>query len=264
MAKRVVPTSGHHAYESTEALAKSAPIGEGVHTIMHRDVPIDIRFDDRKAPTTIVFFHAAITKAVASYPVFSGGTFSEGIHANRLFVSDPSLYVDSRLRLAWYAGSSTQPDLQEVLEAVIRAAVPEGSRVVFFGASGGGFASLYFSSKFAGSVAVPVNPQTTLRAYNPVITQRYLNYAWGGLALEKLPVTTDLIDLYSEPRQNEVLYVQNTGDADHMENHYRPFLEALPSGHTVRSRLVDAGEGHVPPSRAMLGEILGEVVESLS
>ena len=47
-----------------------------------------------------------------------------------------------------------------------------------------------------------------------------------------------------------------------MEHHYAPFFDVLPEGHKVESHLVDAGEGHVPPKRALLGKILKDVVGS--
>ena len=262
MIERTIPEEGHHHVESVAAFTGPQPGASTTYTIMLDDVPIDLRYDDRGFDTTVVFFHAAITKAVRRYPVFSGATFSEDVAANRLFISDPSLYVDSRIKLGWYAGSSRQPKLQDALTEIISRFDGPDRRLVFFGASGGGFASLYYSTHFPGSIAVPVNPQTTIRNYVPVIVNRYLNYAWDGLPVGELPVCTDVIELYRRPVTNSVLYVQNSGDSDHMEHHYAPFFDVLPEGHKVESHLVDAGEGHVPPKRALLGKILKDVVGS--
>lgn len=260
MIERTIPDEGHHHCDSVGEFSGPRPGASTTYTIMLDGIPIDLRYDDRGFDTTIVFFHAAITKAVRRYPVFSGATFSEDIGANRLFISDPSLYVDSRIKLGWYAGSSRQPALQEAVTEIIAKFCGPNRRLVFFGASGGGFASLYYATHFPGSIAVPVNPQTTIREYVQVIVDRYLNYAWGGQSVDELPVCTDVVELYRRPVGNSVLYVQNSGDGDHMAHHYSPFVNALPEGHRVESRLVDAGEGHVPPKRALLGQILKEVV----
>ncbi|WP_166969632.1 hypothetical protein [Brevibacterium atlanticum] len=262
MIARTIPEVGHHHFDSVTDFAGPRPGASTTYTIVLDGIPVDLRYDDRGFDTTIVFFHAAITKAVRRYPVFSGATFSEDIPANRLFISDPSLYVDSRIKLGWYAGSSRQPTLQEALTEILSKFEGPNRRLIFFGASGGGFASLYFATYFPGSTAVPVNPQTAIREYVPVIVNRYLNYAWGGQSVDALPVCTDVIDLYRRPVGNSVLYVQNSGDSDHMVHHYSPFFDALPDDHRVKSHLVDAGEGHVPPKRALLGQILKEVVGS--
>lgn len=260
LAARVVPSEAHHEVESVESFAGPLVGGSGTYTITVGGVPLDLRFDDRGYDTTIVFFHAAITNAVMRFPVFSGSTFSEHLQANRLFISDPSLYVDRRLKLGWYAGSTHQPTLQEELATIVSRFVRPGDRLIFFGASGGGFASLYYATKFPGSIAVPINPQTRIGAYVPTVVNRYLGYAWDGLALDQLPVCTDVRDLYRNPVENTVVYVQNTGDRDHMDNHYAPFMDALPEGHRVSPLLVDAGEGHVPPPRDQLGRILDGVI----
>lgn len=260
LAARAVPPGDHHEVESVESFAGPLASGSGTYAITGGGLPIDLRFDDRGYDTTIVFFHPAITKAVRRFPVFSGTTFSEHLQANRLFISDPSLYVDRRLRLGWYAGNAHQPRLQDELATIISRFVRSGDRLIFFGASGGGFASLYYATKFPGSIAVPVNPQTRIGAYVPTVVNRYLGYAWDGLAIDQLPVCTDVRDLYRNPVANSVVYVQNTGDRDHMDNHYAPFMDALPEGHRVSPLLVDVGEGHVPPPRDQLGRILKEVI----
>lgn len=260
LAARSVPSADHHNVESVESFAGPLFGGSGTYAFTVGEMPVDLRFDDRGYDTTVVFFHPAITKSVRRYPVFSGSTFSEHLQANRLFISDPSLYVDQRLRLAWYAGSKHQPTLQDELTTIISRFVRPGDRLIFFGASGGGFASLYYATKFPGSIAVPVNAQTTIGAYVPTIVNRYLGYAWDGLSIDQLPVCTDVRDLYRNPVANTVVYVQNTGDRDHMDNHFAPFMDALPQGHRISSLLVDAGEGHIPPPRDQLGRILDDVI----
>ena len=259
MPARIIPDQGHYHFESVAEFTGPRTAGTSTYTILLDGVPIDLRFDDRGFDSTVVFFHAAITKAVRRYPVFSGAGFSEEVAANRLFISDPSLYIDPRIKLSWFAGSSRQPSLQEALTTIVSRFERSG-RLVFFGASGGGFASLFYATMFRGSVAVPVNPQTTIGAYVPAIVHRYLSCAWGGAEIEDIPVCTDVIDLYRKPVGNAVRYVQNTGDADHMNDHFTPFMEALPDDHLVEPVLVDAGEGHVPPKRDQLARILDDVV----
>lgn len=261
LSMRSVPKQGHHEFDSVGSFDGATSTASSTYSFTVGGMPVDLRFDDRGFDTTVVFFHPAITKVVKRYPLFSGATFSEHLKANRLFISDPSLYVDQRLKLGWYAGNKHQPALQDELTAIISRFVRPEQRLIFFGASGGGFASLFYATKFPGSIAVPVNPQTMIGAYVPSIVNRYLSYAWDGRALNELPICTDVRELYQKPVDNQVIYVQNSGDSDHMDNHYAPFIHALPQDHRVSSLLVDAGEGHVPPPRGQLGQILEEVIE---
>ena len=262
MVSRSVPADGHYEFDSIDAFDGPVSAPTSTYGVAVGGVPIDLRYDDRGCDATVVFFHAAITKVVKRYPVFSGASFSADIPANRLFVSDPSLYVDPRLKLGWYAGNKHQPRLQDDLARLISRFVREPDRLIFFGASGGGFASLYYSAQFPGSIAVPVNPQTDISAYVPASVQRYLSCAWDAETITEIPATTEVRRLYSGSLENSVVYVQNTGDADHMTHHYVPFMNSLPDGHRVAPMLVDAGEGHVPPSRSLLGEILSGVVDN--
>lgn len=261
MVTRSVPTKGHYEFDSVEQLIVTLAGGTSTYGITVGGLPIDLRFDDRGFDTTVVFFHAAITKAIKRYPVFSGTSFSADLKANRLFVSDPSLYVDPRIKLGWYAGNVKQPKLQGELTQVISRFVRPGNKLIFFGASGGGFASLYYSAQFPGSIAVPVNPQTSIGSYVPVIVDRYLDYAWDRLRIDELPVCTDVREIYRDPPENSVIYVQNTGDAEHMDNHFTPFTDVLPKKNTVAPMLVNVGKGHVPPSRDQLARILTDVID---
>lgn len=261
MVTRSIQAKEHYELESVDSFDGPTVAKTSTYGITVGGVPVDLRFDNRGFDTTIVFFHAAITKVVKRYPVFSGTSFSEDLKANRLFVSDPSLYIDLRLKLGWYAGNIKQPNLQDALTKIISRFVRPKDRLIFFGASGGGFASLYYSSEFPGSIAVPVNPQTIIGSYVPAIVGRYLDYAWDGLEIEQLPACTDVREIYRNPVGNSIIYVQNTGDTQHMDNHYTPFMDALPNGHSVTSMLVDVGEGHVPPSRDQLARILTDVID---
>src|SRR5690606_37414963 len=126
-----------------------------------------------------------------------------------------------------YAGNLHQPDLQDTILRAIRrcieALTPE--RVVFFGASGGGFAALYFSSLVADSLAVVMNPQTDIAAYLPGPVKVWRETCWDGADLTALPgtVTTDLVQHYSaRSMQNHVAYLQNRTDS-HVDAHMRPW-----------------------------------------
>lgn len=227
---------------------------------MHRGLPIDFRYEDRGHATTTVFFHAALGPKITRLPVFLGKSFSQDVAVNRLFVADPTLHIDDKLRLAWYAGSSRQPDLQEVLAQVF-AKISGSNRTIYFGASGGGYAALYYSAQHPSSLAIPLNPQTNIARYVPAFVERWASMAWQlekseSGHLEMPDTVTNLVEVYEQPRGNHVLYVQNTGDALHMEAHWSPFIEKVNPSNDIVPFLQFVGEGHVPPPVEQLKELL--------
>lgn len=232
-----------------------------VHSILLDGRPLDVKFEDRGHDATLVSFHAAMKPSKLTLPVFTGAGVSEKLPVNRLFVCDPSLYLHTGLTLGWFAGNSGQPRLQQAISAIIGALVTAPERTILFGASGGGFAAMHYATSLPGSLAVPINPQTSLARYNPAVLERYLKVAWQGRKLDELGITHDLVQVYAAGADNAVRYVQNTGDASHMEEHHDPFMAALPAGHQVEQVLVDVGEGHVAPPRPMMTRLLAEAVE---
>lgn len=223
-------------FDSLNEFFEATETPNGTFTVSVGGLPIDFDYEDRGHSTTAVFFQAAIGSKVEKLPVFLGKRFSEEVPVNRLFVSDPTLYVNKRLRLAWYAGSSTQQALQLDL-AKIFAKVSGDNRTLYFGTSGGGFASLVFSAFHEDSLAVAINPQTDIADYQPAHVVMWTNLAWGmkntvDEPITMPPVTTNVRPLYAEVRHNHVVYVQNTGDTSHMERQWSPFKESM---HTSNS-----------------------------
>lgn len=242
------------------------PLPRGAFCVHVDGVPVDFNYEDRGYATTVTFFHAALSRKVEKLPVFLGRAFSQDAPVNRLFVSDPTLALDERLNLAWYAGSSSQPTLQSDLSRIFVKAAGR-NRMIYFGASGGGFAALSFSARHRGSLAIPVNPQTNIALYTPAAVCRWTNLAWGfdnnphSGELAMPPTLTDLCDVYSQPLGNSVVYVQNTGDDSHMQSHWRPFSEALHPGNPVLPILEFSGEGHVAPPSERLAAVIERCAE---
>ncbi|UVY85076.1 prolyl oligopeptidase family serine peptidase [Brachybacterium sp. NBEC-018] len=248
-----------HDYASLDALIGVDHVPEGDLTIHHRGLPIDVRVESRGFDATTIFFHAALTSSKVPYPTFAGVALSEDLPTNRIHISDPSLHLDSALAVAWFAGNRHQPDLQDTIIAILRRLLPDGQRPVFFGASGGGFAALRYAAEFAGSTAIPVNPQTDITRYTPAHVERYARKAWALSSadeLDSLPAVTDVSTIYRAPVPNRVLYLQNTGDTSHVDDHMTPFVDALHPANDATLLQLDAGSGHVPPHKSVMKEVL--------
>ena len=235
----------------------------GIHSISYGDGNLDLYIEDRHAETTLVVFHAAVPPRVNSYPVFQGLSITRSLDCNLIFVSDPALELGTNL--GWYGGDINrrlQQDLPSVLSAAI-ASFESHEHLSFFGPSGGGFASLYFSHQFPGSWAIPMNPQTDISKYSETAVNAYLGAAWARNDIMSAPFEHQIIDLYKEQFTNNVLYVQNLGDRTHVPKYLIPFLEAT---NKDRERTaVFSGEwglGHKPAPGKVLTKIFQDVISS--
>ena len=257
MHNRFIDPSEHRVFRSIRELETAAIDEACTLTVMFGGLPIDIRYEPRGFGTTLIMFGAAVTKPM-QFPIFAGKGLTAAVPANRIFVHDPSLYVDDRLTLGWYAGNARQARLQLALKRILNT-LSASTDVVTFGVSGGGFAALYYAAVLGGT-AVPVNPQTDIAAYTKGAIRNFTHFAWGADRLEEVPAVTDLTDVYSRPVQNRVVYIQNTGDIEHMTRHYEPFMARLHPSNDVRTVLIDGGPGHVRPTKDLLTSKLQGVV----
>lgn len=249
----------------------SVPPSPGVATLDYNGSPLDLLF--RLTPgsdTAIVSFHAALQPGASTRPVFTGVGVTAGLAAHQLFVSDPSLELDDSLLLAWFAGNLRQ-DLQRDLRVVLEHVVASlGVRnLIFFGPSGGGFAALYYSWWFPGSLAVASNPQVVLSRYEP---RRHLA-TFGRVCFDaSTPVEleralndrfmSDLRTQYGKGFTNSVAYLQNTSDLHHVGEHMVPFFSDVSTSPDTYVFLGQWGPGHAAPPRDFVSTLLARAVAS--
>lgn len=226
---------------------------------------MDLLVEDRGADATVVLFHAAIDPTKTTLPVFVGRQVVEGIDANLIYVSDPSL--DHGASIGWFSGDESRPfqdDLTACLTHIFAnfhptvATAELGKKAIFFGASAGGFAALYYSHRFADSLAVVSNPQTHIGRYLEPQVKAYRKKCWSSRKLSETTMTFDLVTEYAKGFDNYVVYLQNKDDELHFTQHYTPWSRSA-AKHSERWRLLlgDWGEGHAPAPHTLLMGILG-------
>lgn len=250
-----------YAYDSI-AQFRASTIRDGLHTINFGGHPMDILYRHRGSDTTIVSFHAA-TSTATKLPVFSGTSLTADLPANVIFVCDPSLYIDPAVKLAWFAGNRFQ-DLQTQLPEIIGHIQSDSGakNLIFFGASGGGFAALYYSSLFPKSLAVGVNPRTIVSESVPAAIERYAEKCWGMVGdsnVKKLLTSTIDSDLRADcrpPSGSTVAYVQNAQDRRYIRQSLIPYVSSFKDSSHIHLLMQNWGEGHVPADRKFLKELL--------
>jgi hypothetical protein len=265
-----------HNHASLEQFLSATALADGIHVIAYCGVFLELNLHRRNSKAMLVFFNAALAARTSEVklPVFSGAKAQEATDANVLMVSDPVLYLDGDIRLGWYAGAAGMPlqvDLARVLQHIQK--VLEIERVVLYGASGGGFAALFYAPFLQNSIAVPCNPQTNLLIYSRGILANYLSVAYGYQAA---PSKFDAAEIEGKPvlkigsdhvKNTRVLYLQNALDDRHYKRDFLPFLESY--GLTRGKGLVEAhsaslvsvcgeswGEGHRGPPAAFIYSLL--------
>lgn len=194
-------------------------------------------------------------------PIFTGGSVFRDLPINLVMVADPALVVSPDLPLAWYAANVDGFRTQDVLKrAIEHIATSLGAHSqITFGASGGGFAALYFSYHLPGSLAVAINPQTDIARYTAAYVQRYAMGFLGASGPQDIErvlaekADTSVLPLYERGYENRVLYVQNGSDW-HLDAHMRPFLAAC--GRPVEVLMGEWGNGHIAPPRPVIRSLI--------
>lgn len=266
MAKRVINPDLPTYKSVTEFLSREIT-PNGTFSIKAGGLPIDLEYEDNGSDVTVVFFHAALSSKAVLLPIFAGRGLSKGLQVNRLSISDPTLALDDTLRLAWFAGSLKQPSLQSNLSRIILDITRHSRKVIYYGASGGGFAALQYSARHPGSVAITINPQTNIAKYNAAAVTRWTDLAWNmsnrdNKTLDIPKIYSDLTKQYRKPTNNSIIYIQNTGDISHMKKHAQPFFKYLHPKNSAHKLFFHSGDGHVPPSKEFLKDSLTAVVSN--
>lgn len=221
---------GHNGMQKSWDKLGDPSFQEGKLEFSLSEGTVTTRFQRARSPAAplLVWLHGAVDRQRRSLPVFSGPVKDFAHAAHQLAVCDPTLQRHETLRNGWYVGDERLNVQAELCDFFARAAhVLDAKRVVYLGGSGGGFASLYFSSKHANSCAVVVQPQTNLK-YFPY-SRRYLKLCWPGKALSDLrgTVCTDLCRHYAKGFRNAVVYIQGIADDAHFRDHFGPFQYAI-------------------------------------
>lgn len=247
--------------DSIEAFFEST-VQSGIQSITFGGGPLDLFVQDRGSKTTVVIFHAALSRSVTTWPVFSGLNLTRDIDANLIAVSDPSLSLG--LELAWFAGNERQP-LQNFLPPIIHhvaSSFPTHQKFVFFGSSGGGFAALYYSAQFPKSRVLAINPQTNIAEYTPAKVREYCDVAWNGSPISAINAVTDLFDVYRFGFPNDIAYIQNIQDSHHRDRHLAPWLRKLQRRTRHLNLLLRPwGAGHVVPPADLTEAVLKALCE---
>lgn len=253
----------YYEWKSIEAINLSNWRRPKSFTVWNSGLPIDCRLDSFESSPLVVILNGASSRKVR-LPWFAGKQVTQDLSCSVLAVSDPTLYLDPSLNLGWYAGNHLQPDLVKQLARLIEKVSDslDSTRIILLGGSGGGFAALSLSTILRDCDVIAFNPQTCITRYHANHINSYINLAWNGSKESMLNNTRfDLVKVFKEEKPNaNVFYIQNTSDDFHLQGHLKPFLSVNPK--TAFFLLNDWGDGHTPPPKSIIHDILRAVIEN--
>lgn len=247
------------------AFLQASRANRGIHSVWHNGLPIDFQVTRNRADVLLVVFHGALDLD-AALPIFPGANVARGLGVARLAFTDPSLYLSPKLPLAWHAGNMHQPNLQQVYTWIINKVRRSigAKRVILFGSSGGGFASLVQAAAIPGATALIANAQTDALLYHQDHVQTYINLAWKGdrTAFVAANSHSAIEKIRKAKRVPRVFYMQNSTDTFHIKGHLNPFVREFGQDPEMRLLFGDWGEGHIAPPKELFHASLKAVVEN--
>lgn len=231
----------------------------------------------------LVCLSGAITKREQKKaPFFSGLNIAHKLEMPIISISDPSLAISNNISLGWYAGNEAQKKLPQTIASILSLISKKlDTKIIFFGGSGGGFASLSIMHYMTGEAYGLIwNPQTSISKYYKNYVANYIREAFPKtivhsnlyMTLEKIGIIHDLNKLYGENKNKEVkiLYLQNSTDTFHVKQHMYPLINATnaskennyvyASSVGIVFCMKNWGEGHISPDTDKIIEILSKII----
>jgi hypothetical protein len=270
-------------YQTLQEFLTVPRLDNGIHSIIVNGQYVEFLLHRKPSYSNdlLVVFSAAVRRQNTTGdndtqhapPFFSGVGISAAANCTLMAISDPSFYLDSKIELAWYAGSKYFP-LQSILPSIIdKVASMYSSRIIMTGGSGGGFASLYYATKTTKpSIAFVYNPQTNIIKYDQKVVNYYAKicFEWqtGNPESAFSNITFDLTKYYLE-KKAPIIYFQNSGDP-HIQSHAIPFLKVYGLDWTGTDQTTDGlyfhvhkwGEGHFRPPIELIAYVIKKISSS--
>lgn len=262
-------------FENLEALSGSR-LHDGRFSVAIRGGRFEAWLQRQPGDRLWVLLSAARDPRQSALPTFNRWSWASRFQGSVLCVSDPTLYLDpERMRIGWYVGTASedwQGGLADLVRTVASLLSLPTHRVICYGSSAGGFASLMLAARLGDATAVAINPQTEVLNYARPAVDRLLALAFDGRRDDELSAEHRLrlsaVSRYELAPDARCLYVQNRLDRVHLARHFKPFALAMgipidggsdESGRLV-AELYDDERGHAPEPSTMVGSLIARAV----
>lgn len=227
------------------------------------------------ATRLFVLFSGDALRSKNNPPVFQRWSWAEHFPGHCLYFSDPTLYLNDKLGLAWYVGTEGHSAMKRIAKQVMVMTRQLGLKardVYAYGSSGGGFAALSLLHHMPEAAAIAINPQTSILAYERRSVEKFLNICFKKRDRETaLREFGPRLSMVVEPDRltgKRIAVIQNRLDTHHYEDHFKPFCAALGTDHdaapedpVLRRILFDHPGGH---RKAETPEVFGMIMTQVT
>ena len=258
--------SDHQTYQNVDEFISRVPVS-GVHCVRRGNQFLDLLYLNRHAKTTLIVFHASLSKRASTVPRLEGARLAEDTGCNLIAVADPTVGLGD-IDLAWFLGNRGVGKLTDCFTPLIQHCLnhAESERTILYGPSGGGFAAANFGQFFPGSIVLGVNPRLDLFSPPDADISRYLTVAHRveGLTprkrIAKEFVAPPIAEMYPNGLPFDFCIFQNLGDFNFIDKQLLPFIRKKAEDPRLYTRVEFTGFGHVP----VPGILLRAIVSCLS
>jgi hypothetical protein len=221
-----------------------------------------------------VMLSAATRRSEQLLPVFNRWTWAEmkKFPGHVLCVADPTLELHDEISLGWYLGTEKHDATEELsrfIQCIAEALGISQGRIVLWGSSGGGFAALALASRIEKAIAVAINPQTDIFAYEfarqiDTVRRCCFNNQTAQHIQEHFGPRVNMAQAWRSNKSSRAILIQNKLDTHHYACHFKPYWEALggtaEGGASADGRhyawIYSDSRGHASESEQMVPEIL--------
>ena len=242
---------------------------EHTYTIEKNGIPVHFYLNHQKGKKLLISLPGATDRQKKFYN-FQRYTWSCNMDYSFMSVLDPTITEENDLSIGWFQGKYDQYALEAFIDALkemFKINKIDEKDVIFFGSSAGGFSSLKLANSFLESKIVVINPQIYIYRYSENPYKALLNYSYPNIKQEEVESTYKNrleVSIDFAKRNAPIYYYQNLSDAHHMEKHFKPYLESIPSeiynvthvNNTITSdkklyilHYEDPESGHSPPNK---------------
>ena len=233
-----------HVFDSISDLAIINSLPEGNISVKFPGGNIDSFFI--KNPTSenlVVLFSGARDPNRHPLPKFDRWSWSDKFGASILCISDPTLALDDKnLNIGWYMGTEGTNYMPHIAAWVRQVALLLGiptNKIVTYGSSAGGFASIMLTAALKNSIAIAINPQLDVFKYYPKFVDQYMALAFPNKTRSELSAHDVKRFLAIEAIVNEpdarFIIAQNIQDKFHYAKHYGQLCKkvGIPLSHDI-------------------------------
>lgn len=197
---------------------------------------VELALLPKASDVLLVSLHGGVSMGMERLPRFEWMRTLAERPESQLYISDPTLTLNDRLLNGWYVGDDAE-DLTPRLAAIVEevAAQTNSKHIVLLGSSSGGFAAARIGHLVSDSVALAFSTQRNL-GFGPVIhVPDFFRFVFPldsgyGEVHERIGSRVSIEETLSRNPGVRFVWVQNSGDVEHMRDHFLPFSKADSSG----------------------------------